>query len=181
MNFGDEIYKQKFAEMYQEYHMVLRSIAYRSNIPKEEIEDIIHDTFLAYARSDYSMELPEEDRKKLLIRMLKNRCIDYHRSVKRHGLCSMDDAWYYRDEFFDADQGPEMVDKMIGNEKCRALLKEIDEMPKNWKEIVVLKMLEGRPTEEVCSILNISEKACYSRIARIRKYLDKLIKDDNWP
>ena len=54
-------------------------------------------------------------------------------------------------------------------------------MPKNWKEIVVLKMLEGRPTEEVCSILNISEKACYSRIARIRKYLDKLIKDDNWP
>ena len=92
MNFGDEIYKQKFAEMYQEYHMVLRSIAYRSNIPKEEIEDIIHDTFLAYARSDYSMELPEEDRKKLLIRMLKNRCIDYHRSVKRHGLCSMDDA-----------------------------------------------------------------------------------------
>lgn len=31
MNFGDEIYKQKFAEMYQEYHMVLRSIAYRSN------------------------------------------------------------------------------------------------------------------------------------------------------
>ena len=146
MNFGDEIYKQKFAEMYQEYHMVLRSIAYRSNIPKEE---------------------PEEDRKKLLIRMLKNRCIDYHRSVKRHGLCSMDDAWYYQDEFFDADQGPEMVDKMIGNEKCRALLKEIDEMPKNWKEIVVLKMLEGRPTEEVCSILNISEKACYSRIARI--------------
>ena len=87
----------------------------------------------------------------------------------------------YQDEFFDADQGPEMVDKMIGNEKCRALLKEIDEMPKNWKEIVVLKMLEGRPTEEVCSILNISEKACYSRIARIRKYLDKLIKDDNWP
>ena len=74
-----------------------------------------------------------------------------------------------------------MVEDLISNEKCRAILKEIDQMPKNWKEIVVLKMLEGRPTDEVCRILNISEKACYSRIARIRKYLDKLIKDDNWP
>ena len=70
---------------------------------------------------------------------------------------------------------------MVGNEKCRALLKEIDQMPENWKEIVILKMLENRPTEEVCQILHISEKACYSRIGRIRKYLDKLIKDDNWP
>ena len=125
--------------------------------------------------------MSDSQERKLLTRILRNRCIDYHRSVKRHGCCSMDDAWYHQEEFLDADKGQEMVEDLISNEKCRAILKEIDQMPKNWKEIVVLKMLEGRPTDEVCRILNISEKACYSRIARIRKYLDKLIKDDNWP
>ena len=70
---------------------------------------------------------------------------------------------------------------MSGDEKCRAIIKEIQKMPENWKEVAILKMLEGRSTEEVCEILNISEKACYSRVARIRKYLDKLLKDENWP
>lgn len=29
--------------------------------------------------------------------------------------------------------------------------------------------------------LNITEKACYSRVSRIRKYLEILLNDDNWP
>ena len=60
-------------------------------------------------------------------------------------------------------------------------MKEIEAFPKNWKDVARLKMIEGRPTDEVCRILNISEKACYSRVSRIRKYLEKLLNDENWP
>lgn len=181
MDFHDEICRQRFADMYEKYHNSLRNIAYRCNIPQEEIEDVIHDTFLSYARAYYSAELPEEEMGRLLTRMLKNRCIDYHRKMKRRSCYSMDADWYHQEEFLLTDNSLELIDQVIGNEKCRALLKEIDQMPENWKEIAILKMLENRPTEEVCQILHISEKACYSRIGRIRKYLDKLIKDDNWP
>lgn len=181
MNFNDERHRQQFTDMYNQYKVSLRTVAYKCGIPKEDMEDIIHDAFVAYARADYDLELPEEDRRKLLTRILKNRCIDYHRSLKRRGCYSLDDAWYHQEEFLSLDKGHELLDDMIGDEKCRAILKEIDQMPQNWKEIVMLKMLEGRPTEEVCRMLDISEKACYSRIGRIRKYLDKLLQDENWP
>ena len=181
MNFNDERHRQQFTDMYNQYKVSLRTVAYKCGIPKEDMEDIIHDTFVAYARADYDLELPEEDRRKLLTRILKNRCIDYHRSFKRRGCYSLDDAWYHQEEFLSLDKGHELLDDMISDEKCRAILKEIDQMPQNWKEIVMLKMLEGRPTEEVCRMLDISEKACYSRIGRIRKYLDKLLQDENWP
>ena len=73
---------------------------------------------------------------------------------------------------------PEFV---VSKERCQAILEEIDKMPESWREIAVLRLIEGRPTREVCEILNISEKACYSRVSRIRKYFEDLFKKDNWP
>ena len=81
MDFEDKMHRQQFEEMYNQYQTPLRKLAYRYNVPVDDIEDMVHDTFLSYARSDYSL----------------------------------------------------------------------------------------------------SEKACYSRVSRIRKYLQKLIKDENWP
>lgn len=54
-------------------------------------------------------------------------------------------------------------------------------MPENWQQVANLKLIEGRSTEEVCQILNISEKACYSRVSRIRKSVEKLLRDESWP
>ena len=54
-------------------------------------------------------------------------------------------------------------------------------MPESWRDIAILRLIEGRPTREVCEILHITEKACYSRVSRIRKYFEDLFKRDNWP
>ena len=47
-------------------------------------------------------------------------------------------------------------------------------MPENWRQVATLRLIEGRPTREVCAMLNITEKACYSRVSRIRKYLEEI-------
>ena len=47
--------------------------------------------------------------------------------------------------------------------------KEIERMPENWRQVATLKLIEGRLTKEVCEILNITEKACYSRVSRIQE------------
>ena len=73
---------------------------------------------------------------------------------------------------------PEFV---VSKERCQAILKEIDKMPESWRDIAILRLIEGRPTREVCEILHITEKACYSRVSRIRKYFEDLFKRDNWP
>ena len=134
MDFEDKMHRQQFEEMYNQYQTPLRKLAYRYNVPVDDIEDMVHDTFLSYARSDYSLELP-----------------------------------------------PDEMRKLLSKEKCRALMNELENLPMNWREVAKLKLIEGRPTDEVCRLLNISEKACYSRVSRIRKYLQKLIKDENWP
>lgn len=181
MDFGDKTHRKQFKEMYIQYQKFLRRIAYKFNVPVDDIEDMVHDTFLSYARSDYSLGLPENEMRKLLGRILRNRCIDFHRTAKRHGCYSIDDEGAYREEIFVNEKEAPLIDGIISKEKCCALMKEIEAFPKNWKDVARLKMIEGRPTDEVCRILNISEKACYSRVSRIRKYLEKLLNDENWP
>ena len=172
---------KQFEEMYNQYQTPLRKLAYRYNVPVDDIEDMVHDTFLSYARSDYSLELPPDEMRKLFSRILKNRCIDFHRSAKRRNCYSIDDDGYYREEIFVNEKEEPLVDGIISKEKCRALMNELENLPMNWREVAKLKLIEGRPTDEVCRLLNISEKACYSRVSRIRKYLQKLVKDENWP
>lgn len=76
---------------------------------------------------------------------------------------------------------PGLVDVFSGKERCKAILDEVDRMPENWQKVAELKLIEGRPTSEVCDQLSISEKACYSRVSRIRKYIKSLLKWEDWP
>lgn len=76
---------------------------------------------------------------------------------------------------------PGLVDVFSGKERCKAILDEVDRMPENWQKVAELKLIEGRPTSEVCDQLSISEKACYSRVSRIRKYIKSLLKREDWP
>ena len=71
--------KARFEEMYLAYQNVLRRIAYKYDIPPDYIDDVVQDTFVAYADYKYDLELPEYRKKILLIRILFSRCMDYHR------------------------------------------------------------------------------------------------------
>ena len=70
----DEEAKARFEEMYLTYQDTLRRLAYAYDIPVDDIDDIIQDTFVSYARYDYSLDQPEMGKKLLLGKILKNRC-----------------------------------------------------------------------------------------------------------
>ena len=55
----DEEAKARFEEMYLTYQDTLRRLAYAYDIPVDDIDDIIQDTFVSYARYDYSLDQPE--------------------------------------------------------------------------------------------------------------------------
>ena len=174
--------KELFAKMYQEDQEVLRKIAYKNDIPPDYIDDVVQDTFVAYAHYKYDLNLPPNRKKLLLAKILKSRCMDYHRRM-RHVASEEVEV-----EKESADPGASagvsyqsLPDFVVSKERCLAILEEIDKMPENWREVAVLRLIEGRPTREVCQMLNISEKACYSRVSRIRKYFEDLFKKDSWP
>ena len=79
----DEEAKASFEEMYLTYQDTLRRLAYAYDIPVDDIDDIIQDTFVSYARYDYSLKQPEEGKKILLGRILRSRCMDFHRQKKK--------------------------------------------------------------------------------------------------
>ena len=52
MNTEDKVL---FEKMYLEYQEVLRKIAYKYDVPPDDIEDVVQDTFVAYAYYKYDL------------------------------------------------------------------------------------------------------------------------------
>lgn len=173
--------KRLFEEMYLEFGVYLRRLAYVNDIPLDYIDDVVQDTFVSYARYKYSLGMPSDNKKALLIRILKSRCMDFHRRMKRRCYGELNEDLYNSEDYPAHDKSANLPDYVVSKERCQALIKEINSLPENWRQVAVLRLLEGRPTKEVCAMLNITEKACYSRVSRIRKYLEKLLQSDNWP
>lgn len=67
-----------FNTIYVEHSLVLRKLAANYGVPNEEVEDIVHDTFLAFF-SHYALDMEVNKMKVLLTKLLKNRCIVYWR------------------------------------------------------------------------------------------------------
>ncbi len=177
----DEVAKARFEEMYLTYQGTLRRLAYAYDIPVDDIDDIIQDTFVSYARYDYSLEQSESGKKILLGRILKSRCMDYHRQRKRRYCEDLEGNEFAAEEYRMQEGQPGLIDVFFGKERCKAILDEVDRMPENWQKVAELKLIEGRTISEVCDQLSISEKVCYSRVSRIRKHIESLLKLEDWP
>lgn len=173
--------REKFEGMYLKYQGVLRRLAYEYEIPPDYIDDVVQDTFVSFAQYDYSLEQSEQGKKILLGRILKSRCMDFHRRLGNKPCQDVDDEDFIMEEFRIQSGRQSIPDFVASKERCFAILEAIERMPENWQQVANLNLIEGRSTEEVCQILNISEKACYSRVSRIRKSVEKLLRDESWP
>ena len=170
MDFTDEMCKKQFGETYEKNCKKLKQLAIQCEIPKKDAEDLVQDAFLAYAGAEYGMDLPDEDAYRLLSRILKNRCIDYHRGAIRKQWENLED------DLMDPREEP-VIEQIIGEEHCAALVQELEHLPKKCREVARLRLLEGYSTDEVCRLLHISQKACYCRVSRIRQYIRRAMEE----
>lgn len=83
--------REKFEGMYLKYQGVLRRLAYEYEIPPDYIDDVVQDTFVSFAQYDYSLEQSEQGKKILLGRILKSRCMDFHRRLGNKPCQDVDD------------------------------------------------------------------------------------------
>lgn len=173
--------RKRFERMYLEYEDTIRRLAYGYNIPADYIDDIVQDTFVSYVQYNYPLEQPETGKKLLLGRILKSRCMDYHRRLGNKAWENVDNDDFITEDFRIQNRKQSIPDYVAGKERCIAMLDAIESMPEGWQKVAHLKLIQGRPTEEVCQILNISEKACYSRVSRIRKHMEMLLRNERWP
>lgn len=165
--------------LYEDYQGPLRLAVLSRGVPECEVDDIIQDTFCAFMRAyeKDSLVWNIAQRKGVLMRILTNRCADYFRDLKRRGIVSMDsedsDIEY---EILRYHVRRDICDILIENEEIRQIHEGIMKMNPALREVALLHMVEGRPVEEVCKILHISNPACRMRVMRIRKYVKEMLK-----
>lgn len=172
--------KELLQELYETYQKALRLAALSRNVPECEIDDIIQDTFVAFM-DKYGDKFPGwnmAQRKGMLMKILRNRCTDYFRRLKRHEEISID----AEDSSTEAEILRNKNEKDVGNgvieeEELKRIRESILSMTPALREVAILHMIEGRPREQVCQILNISDATCRMRISRIRRRIMKLLKD----
>ena len=171
--------KELLQALYEEHQGGLRLIAFSIGVPEHEVDDMIQDTFCAFIDS-YENDILEWDvprRKGTLVRILKNRCADYHRDQKKRKSISMNSGDVTVEyEIMRRHLMRDICDNLIEHEEMHRIQKSIESMKPCLREVAVLFMIEGRSAAEVCEILNISNSAFRMRVFRIRRYMKEQFK-----
>lgn len=167
--------EELFHSIYMQNMPVLRVIARRNGIPYDELDDFVQETFLSYyaayfQRSD--MDWSEQQIRAVLVKILKNRCIDYARFQARHPTVSItqDDSGAER-VFSGKTCEQDLLQMVVEREKYEAVMAGIKSMKEKWADVLILHIIQQKPMPEVSAMLGVSEEACRMRLSRGRKYL----------
>lgn len=160
---------QKLRTMYEEYQTVLRLIAKNRGVPVDDLDDVIQETYLAYYLN-YSLDWNEKQKKAMLVKILRNKCVDWYRRNYQFDTVSTDaEETFDQTVIVEEKTVKDVLDRLIDDETKSEIGQEIYNMKKPWRDVIILYFLE-----EVSLILNVSIPALRMRISRIRAYLREL-------
>ena len=130
---------------------------------QEDAEDLTQDVFLKLSKSNNK---GVNNIKSWVYTIAKNTITDYYRK-KQIKTNSIED-----DIFFDNDSNEDARKEL---EKC--LNSFINQLPEQYKELIVLSELKEIPQKEIAEQLNMNYVTVRSKIQRGRKKLKELFKD----
>lgn len=178
---------EAFTELIKRYEAKIYSLAYNYMKNYEDAEDILQETFL---KSYISLPNFREEAKFVtwLYRICVNVCYSKIRKKKIEVVLSLDSPIEIPEEevhkeILDWSKNPEA--QLLAEEMREVLNKAIEKLPKEYKEIFILRDIEGLSNQEVSDILGESLATIKSRIHRarlfIRQEIDSYFKKDGIP
>lgn len=167
---------EAFEELVRRYERKVYNIAYRLMGNERDASEVLQDAFLRAYRF-----LPKFQFKSSfftwLYRIATNVSLTKLRKREKVQLVSIDEPGTG-----DGDMPLEIPDyrynpeKMMKQRELReALQKAVDNLPPDYRSVVVLRDLEGLSNEEVSKVLNLSVAAVKSRLHRGRLELRKVL------
>ena len=136
-----------FEALYREYLVPLKKYAYRIGVGYDDIEDMVHEAFIEYYKR-YALDLDHKVKLVLLIRILRSKWIDNRRQMRRREMLHLEDP--------DAEE-------------------EIMNLLLDWRDVLILRVLEGLTAEEACAVLKIKSTVCCTRLYRAKAELQKRV------
>ena len=167
--------EEQFGAFFKRYMPLVRIVAKNKDIPVDEIDDFVQDTFAAYF-FHYPIDWPEGQVKATLSKIVRNLCVDYYRKQEARPVTYYDPATIqelicWRSQKYGRDN----LSIFLEHQELEEVIHALSEMREDWVQVIMLNIIEGRPMSEVSEILDISSDACRARLSRGRKHLRKVL------
>lgn len=177
---GDE---RAFEALVQMYEKTVYAYAYRMLSSREDAEEVTQDVFLKVWRTLSGFRW-ESSLSTWILRITRNAATD---AIRRRNPTS--ESLYTADAEGEeyaipvADATPESNPELAYEQKERRELvqRAIATLDTDFREILILREIEGLSYAEIASILEIEEGTVKSRISRARQNLKKILKEWNFP
>ncbi len=163
--------KALFDALYREYLIPLKNYAYKIGIEYDEIEDMVHETFIEYY-TRYNMNFDHKVKLVLLLKILRSKWIDNCRQMRRHEILHLEDPVVKEmilSLMIDGNIGGQLLEKEVVD-KCvyQKALDIVWSMRKDWRDALILRVFEETSTEEACDILQIKSTVFCTRLYRAK-------------
>ena len=172
-----------FEKLVTEYERAVYAIAQRMTGNAEDAADMTQETFIK-AYNSLSSFRGDSKFSVWLYRIANNVCLDFLRSRSRKPTVSLsaedDDGEETQLDIADESQSPELLlESALTRDAVR---RGLDSLPPDYKQILLLREIQGLSYEEIAAALGIESGTVKSRIFRARKKLCTfLIEDGNIP
>lgn len=160
---------QLLLSLYETYQTELMKYIIYRGVSQNDVDDVIQNVFYAYYRN-YSLTLPEDQKKKLLLKIAKTKTIDYFRKKKDVDICSID-LIYNQIDAVSKYHVSDGLQKVLHDEECCKVRDIIYGLKKEWHDVIIEYEVYGKTTQEVCKKLGITENMLRTRLCRAKKYL----------
>lgn len=162
-----------FDELVRRYRPALLRFCVSYLTDTARAEDVVQETF---GKLTDGAALPEDALKPWLYRIARNRCLDIlrrqQRSPTHHGR---------QRTGFDAPAPTAGPRTRMARAERRALIRQIvEQMPEEYRAVLMLKYFEGFSRAEIAETLGVSEAAVKGRIVRASEYLENRLREYTW-
>lgn len=165
--------KQQFEEIYIKYSDKIYRYVYLTINNPYLAEDIVSEVFLRVWKKWNVIKL--DFIQALLYKIAKNIIVDYYRKQKNRRQISLEETIEKRIEpFYDQN----LIENLHKNDNVQKLNQQIQLLPQNLREVLVLRFIEEMPAKEVGQILKMSEVNVRVLQFRAIKKLKEVIKNE---
>ncbi len=165
-------------ELYKAYAQKMRGVCRRYISDEQTVEDVLHDAFVVIFTSfDRLRDVRRaEPWMKAITRNVASKCKDHLEALATVSLEETSEAELIaaEDEVIGDCKSPQTVRGVPLSEVVRM----IDRLPEGYGQVFRLSVFEGMTHKEIANMLGIEPHSSSSQLARAKKMLRKMIKED---
>lgn len=166
---------ESFGLLVQKNETRVYTLMLRMTRNPEDARDLTQESFLLAYRKIRTFQM-KSSFSTWLCRLAANVCIDFLRREKRRREQMPQTSWELIMEA--ADQREEPQAKLEQAERKRALERGIEQLSEDHRQVLILREIGGLSYEEIGDVLKLEPGTVKSRLARARRSLRDILRED---